>query len=82
MPRVGKLPKATLSRAPTAAAEPKPTPVRPVDAPTPPGTPLLIWLDAYTYAAFRQSAFHDNLCQVRRGGRSNGSSRLTLPNVS
>jgi hypothetical protein len=55
MPRTRKPPKAALSAAPTVVAEPRPTPVRPVDAP-PTGVPILVWLDQDTYSAFRQSA--------------------------
>jgi hypothetical protein len=56
MPRIRKPPKAALSAAPTVVAEPRPTPVRPVDASSPSGTPLLIWLDAETDNAFRVDA--------------------------
>jgi hypothetical protein len=56
MPRTRKPPEAALSAAPTSVAEPRPTPLRPVDAPSPPGVPVLVWLDSHTYAAFRQSA--------------------------
>ena len=48
MPRVRK-PKAARSAAPTVVAELP----RAVAAPSPPGVPILVWLDQETYAAFR-----------------------------
>jgi hypothetical protein len=45
---------------PEALPQPEPTP-RPASGATPPGVPLLIWLDTTTYTAVREAAYKQRI---------------------